>query len=61
MFFEGIVLLAPVPCTHVAPTTAPLATRILHIAQLAAVNPALCRSLAALLDERAPWTRGGTT
>jgi predicted kinase len=30
--------------------------RALHVAQLAAVNPALCRILAALLDERAPWT-----
>jgi hypothetical protein len=59
--FEEILFLAPVPRAHVAPTTAPLATRILHVAQLAAVNPALCRSLAALLDERAPWTRCGTT
>lgn len=60
-FFEEILFLAPVPRAHIAPTTAPLATRILHVAQLAAVNPALCHRLAALLDERAPWTRGGTT
>lgn len=60
-FFEEILFLAPVPRAHIAPATAPLATRILHVAQLAAVNQALCRSLAALLDERAPWTRGGTT
>ena len=60
-FLEEILFLAPVPRAHIAPTTAPLATRILHVAQLAAVNPALCRRLAALLDERAPWTRGGTT
>jgi hypothetical protein len=58
--FEEILFLAPVPRAHIAPTTAPLATRILHVAQLAAVNPALCRSLAALLDARAPWTRCGT-
>jgi hypothetical protein len=60
-FFEEILFLAPVPRAHVAPATAPLATRILHVAQLAAVNPELCRRLATLLDERAPWTRGGTT
>jgi hypothetical protein len=60
-FFEEILFLAPVPRAHIAPAAAPLATRILHIAQLAAVNQALCRSLATLLDERAPWTRRGTT
>lgn len=59
--FEEILFLAPVPRAHIAPTTAPLATRILDVAQFAAVNQALCRRLAALLDERAPWTRGGTT
>jgi hypothetical protein len=60
-FFEEILFLAPIPRAHIAPTTAPLATRILHVAQLAAVNQALCRRLAELLDERAPWTRGDTT
>lgn len=60
-FFEEILFLAPVPRAHIAPATAPLATRVLHVAQLAAVDQALCRNLAALLDERAPWTRGGTT
>lgn len=60
-FFEEILFLALIPRAHIAPTTAPLATRILHVAQLAAVNPALCRRIATLLDERAPWTRGGTT
>jgi hypothetical protein len=45
--FEEILFLAPIPRAHIAPTTAPLATRILHVAQLAAVNPALCRRLAA--------------
>lgn len=58
--FEEILFLAGVPRAHIAPTTAPLATRILHVAQLAAVDPALCRRLAELLDERAPWTRSGT-
>ncbi|HEX8107671.1 MAG TPA: hypothetical protein VF516_08070 [Kofleriaceae bacterium] len=58
--FEEILLLAPAPRGHIAPATAPLATRILHVAQLAAGNQALCRSLAALLDERARWTRSGT-
>lgn len=60
-FFEEILFLASIPRAHIAPTTAPLASRILHVAQLAAVNPALCRRLAELLDERAPWTRGDTT
>jgi hypothetical protein len=60
-FFEEILFLAPVPRAHIAPATAPFATRVLHVAQLAAVNQALCRRLAALLDERAPWTRCGTT
>jgi hypothetical protein len=60
-FFEEIVFLAPIERAHIAPTSAPLATRILHVAQLAASNPALCRSLDALLDERAPWTREGAT
>jgi hypothetical protein len=57
--FEEILFLAPIPRAQIAPPAAPLATRILHVAQLAAVDRALCRSLAALLDERAPWTRDG--
>jgi hypothetical protein len=54
-------VLAPIARAHIAPPAAPLATRILQVAQLAAVDPALCRSLDGLLDERAPWTRHGTT
>jgi hypothetical protein len=59
--FEEILFLSPIARAHIAPPAAPLATRILHVAQLAAVDPALRRSVAALLDERAPWTRHGTT
>ena len=58
--FEEILFLSPITRAHIAPAAAPLATRVLHVAQLAAVDPALCRSLVALLDERAPWTRHGT-
>jgi hypothetical protein len=59
--FEQILFLSPIPRAHIAPEAAPLATRILHVAQLAAVDLTLCRSLAALLDEHAPWTRDCTT
>ena len=37
----------------VSPRTAPLAVRVRDVAQLAAVDPGLCRCLADLLDERA--------
>jgi hypothetical protein len=30
----------------------------LDIAQLAALDPTLCRRVSAELDRRAPWTRG---
>jgi hypothetical protein len=31
--------------------------RVLDVAQLAAVDHDLCRRVATLLDQRAPWTR----
>lgn len=55
--FEQIVLHARIDRRLIAPITAPLADRILDLAQLAAVACDLCRRVSALLDDRAPWTR----
>jgi hypothetical protein len=55
--FEQIVFHARIDRSLIAPTSAPLATRVLDVAQLAAVDPDLCRRIAAELDRRAPWTR----
>lgn len=55
--FEQIVLHARILRGLIAPVTAPLAERILDLAQLAAVAPELCRRVSTLLDDRAPWTR----
>jgi hypothetical protein len=55
--FEQILLHARVDRGLIAPATARLADRILDVAQLAAVDQDLCRRVATLLDQRAPWTR----
>jgi hypothetical protein len=55
--FEEILFYAEIERRHVAPPNAPLSARILDVAQLAAHDADLCRRIAALLDERAPWTR----
>jgi hypothetical protein len=39
-----------------APRTAALAQRALDIAQLAALDPALCQRVSIELDRHAPWT-----
>ncbi|HEX8108884.1 MAG TPA: effector-associated domain EAD1-containing protein [Kofleriaceae bacterium] len=55
--FEQIVFYARIDRSLIAPPSAPLATRMLDVAKLAAVDQDLCRRLAAELDQRAPWTR----
>ena len=55
--FEQVLLHARIDRSLLAPRTAPLADRILDVAQLAAVDQDVCRRVAALLDQRAPWTR----
>jgi len=55
--FEQILFHARVDRSLIAPATARLADRILDVAQFAAVDPDLCRRVAAQLDQRAPWTR----
>jgi hypothetical protein len=55
--FEQIVFYVRIDRSLIAPTSAPLATRVLDVAQLAAVDQDLCRRIAAELDRRAPWTR----
>ncbi|HEX3480706.1 MAG TPA: toll/interleukin-1 receptor domain-containing protein [Kofleriaceae bacterium] len=57
VLFEQIVFYARIDRSLIAPPSAPLATRVLDVAQLAAVDPELCRRIAAELDRRAPWTR----
>lgn len=55
--FEQLLLIARIDRTHVSPRSGPLATRVLEVAELAAVDPGLCRRLADVLDDLAPWTR----
>lgn len=57
IIFEQILLYSRVDRSLIAPRVASLADRILDVAQLAAVDPDLCRRIAAELDRRAPWTR----
>lgn len=57
VLFEQIVFCTRLDRSLIAPPSAPLATRVLDVAQLAAVDPDLCRRIAAELDRRAPWTR----
>lgn len=57
VLFEQIVFYARVDRSLIAPPSAPLATRVLDLAQLAAVDRDLCRRIAAELDQQAPWTR----
>lgn len=57
VLFEQIVFHVGIERALIAPRTAPLAERVLDIAQLAALDQALCRRLSAELDRRAPWTR----
>jgi hypothetical protein len=57
VIFEQIMFCARIDRSLIAPTSAPLATRVLEVAQLAAADPDLCRRIAAELDQRAPWTR----
>jgi hypothetical protein len=57
VIFEQIVFYARIDRSRIAPPSAPLATRRLDVAQLAAVDPELCRRIAAELDRWAPWTR----
>jgi hypothetical protein len=54
---EQIVALAGIERASLAPRTAAVAERALDIAQLAAIDPTLCRRISAELDRRAPWTR----
>lgn len=54
---EQIVALAGIERGSLAPRTAALSERALDIAQLAALDPTLCRRVSAELDRRAPWTR----
>ena len=55
--FEQILFYVQIDRSLIAPSSAPLATRILAVAQLAAVDQELCRRISAELDRRAPWTR----
>jgi hypothetical protein len=55
--FEQILLVANVDRSLCSGRSAALAERVLEVARLAQADLALCRRLAALLDERAPWTR----
>jgi hypothetical protein len=55
--FEQILFYARIDRSLIAPTGARLADRVLDVAQLAAVDQDLCRRVATLLDQRAPWTR----
>lgn len=57
VLFEQIVFYAQIDRSLIAHASAPLATRVLDVAQLAAVDPDLCRRIAAELDRQAPWTR----
>lgn len=57
VIFEQIVFYVQIDRSLIAPSNAPLATRILAVAQLAAVDQELCRRIAAELDRRAAWTR----
>lgn len=57
VIFEQILFYARIDRSLIAPSSAPLATRTLDVAQLAAVDQGLCRRIAAELDRRAPWTR----
>lgn len=55
--FEQIVLNAGIEGGSLALRSAALTERALDVAQLAALDPALARRVAAELDRRAPWTR----
>jgi hypothetical protein len=55
--FDQILMYARVDDSLISSRVAPLATRIHDVVQLAAVDPGLCRRIAAELDRRAPWTR----
>jgi hypothetical protein len=55
--FEQIVARAKIDPSSFAPRTAALAQRALDIAQLAALDPALCQRVSTELDRHAPWTR----
>ena len=57
VIFEQIVFYARIDRSLIAPPSAPLATRTLGAAQLAAVDLELCRRIAVELDRWAPWTR----
>ena len=57
VIFEQILFYVRIDRSLIAPPSAPLATRTLDVAQLAAVDQDLCRRIAAELDRRAPWTR----
>lgn len=57
VLFETIMFCVQIDRSLIAPTSAPLATRVLEVAQLAAGDQDLCRRIAAELDRRAPWTR----
>jgi hypothetical protein len=55
--FEQILFHVQIDRSLISASTARLATRVLDVAQLAAVDQELCRRIAAELDRRAPWTR----
>jgi len=54
---EQIVALTGLERGSLAPRSAALAERALDIAQLAALDPTLCRRISAELDRRARWTQ----
>lgn len=55
--FERIAFLADVERSLFPPRSAPLADRVLGVAELAKVDRDLANRIAALLDEHAAWTR----
>ena len=58
--FERILMYARVDRSLFPPPTAELAMRVVAVARLASVTPALCARLVALLDEHALWTHNET-
>lgn len=57
VLFEQVMFYVQIERSQIAPTSAPLAMRVLDVAQRAAVDQDLCRRISAELDRRAPWTR----